>query len=402
MWSLLSIIDELVRSVRASMGGGARSPLRLDDLIGLREPAEEGGGVRVVVYEASSRLLIPRSFSRVPMNVEVSAVDSSSRSVESPPFDLVVAAVVSSSRKRPVIGEWPRSSGLAGGGPPFIYVLNNIEPINGVLGLVDGGGALTSLNPAGEPYDRDYSLAQAMDEARTSLETWMAESLVDSGVDIVILDGSLYHVPRGLLSQGTGQRVVRAWRALIESRIRAIRRLEAAGIPVVGLVKRVERSSLLSRARGLEGALASCGASVEGPASDRAIIDLALRSCRAGAPGRIVVTPKVRVETGFGAEKIAEYVVIPSSPFDSRPLSYKVYRLEYTEKSLGLLEGMGLEPSGVIALETVLTGSLAPRSVVLADSRARSLASALQYLIASALVSKGLPIGYSTGVEVAS
>lgn len=183
------------------------------------------------------------------------------------------------------------------------------------------------------------------------------------------------------------------WVKLLEGRIKAIRGLESRGVPVIGVVKRVEKSTILSRTRGLEGIR---GDVLEG---DRSVVLKLMATIDERVPGRIYVTPRIIVRTpqlpGIGVlEKVVQYVVIPPGKYQLSPPLVRVYRLEYTLRTLDILQGMGLEPDSVIGGDSVGKGALEPLSIRLSDMRASFLSYAFKKALLMNIISVGAPLSY--------
>ncbi len=393
----------LAEALSAPSGGAsARSVLRLEDLIEARSSLEDAGMASVELLEGQARLLMPIQPVRVEQlarrGVEaVVGVDSSSRHLETPPADIVVGSV-SAVAWGGWGAEWPSVSGvdaLPGVKPPFIYVLPNYPGVD-----VSVPGAST-VNPAGRPFDEDYSVHQALDEMRVSLENWMLSALSQllGRGSAVLLDGPVFLVAKAVLGS-VPSKYSESWRALLESRLGALSSLESRGVAVVGVVKRVERSRLMSQAAGLERLLAQCGVG-GGSAGDRAIIDAALRrGCFKWRPGSVLRTPKLAVSLGEAGVKVVEYLVVPAGGYQLSTATARVYRLEYTEGTLEDLRSVGLEPAHVFLADSVARGSLEPVTIAASDWRSSRVSRGLRRALAAALRSRGVSISYSSMVEV--
>lgn len=385
----------------------AASALRLSDLIQVRAPIEDLGAGGARVYEASPTILSPRTplprRHALRRRIVFAGVDSGSRGVETPLAGVAVAAV-SASLSAPVeLFDWPPlHPGLEppGDGPPFLRILPNWVGWDPPLPPV-----ATARNPSGERYGPDYSMAQALDEARVCLENWALNQLAGlagrlGGAGLVVLvDGPLYLVP-GALADGGASRVYReAWRRLLEERIRAVRALEALGVPVIGVVKRVSRSRILHRTRGLEGLVESCVG--PGEHSDEMIVYRAYTSCTRRVPGRIYRTPIIAVEAPLpGVVKLVEYLAVPPGRWQSGPEGVRIARLEYTEETLSILrDRLGIEPYQAYALSSIASGGLQPLVIVASDRRSRSIARSLARFLERELARRGIPLSYETALE---
>ncbi|MEB3852112.1 MAG: DNA double-strand break repair nuclease NurA [Desulfurococcales archaeon] len=417
--ALSRLLRRTVEAIATASAGAPRlvqSPLRLSDLVELRAPLEDLGPDTVRVHEQTPHLLSPRSPApsrRSPLSrgeTVIAGVDSGSRALETPPAGIAVAAVAATLtaplaraglRVEAIL--WPPippapTAPLAG--PPFIRVLPNWEGPEPELPEF-----AASTNPAGARYGPEYSMAQALDEARVTLENWALRSLaaaVESappgeGRLAVLVDGPVLLVPGALERPGSPPAYREAWERLLSERLAAVERLEALGVPVIGVVKRVSRSRLLSRARGLEGRLEACLGPLE--ASDEALIHRAYAACARRAPGRIYRSPILEVRSAAGS-KLAEYLVVPRGKWQVGPGSVVIVRLEYTPGSLELVrEHLRAEPYHVYARASVLAGSVQPLVIAASDRRARTAARAVARSLARELAVAGVPLSYESEVE---
>jgi len=395
---------ESISEAPSRAGRIAPSLLRLSDLVQVRAPLEDLGAPGARVYEAAPTLLAPRR--PLPARLRVRpwfvGIDSGSRGVETPLAGIAIAAVSVSLSAPLELFDWPPiHPGLEPPrwGPPFVRILPNWEGWDPPL---PPGAA--SVNPAGERYGPEYSMAQALDEARVSLENWALSVLPEAveggpGGLVVLVDGPLYLVPGALANSGAPRVYREAWERLLGERVEAVRRLEALGVPVIGVVKRVSRSRILSRAQGLGDLVESCVG--PGDHGDEMVVYRAYASCARRIPGRIYRTPIVRVDPpGIGAPKLVEYLAIPPGRWQSGPEGVRITRLEYTERGLALLrEELGLEPYQLYSLSSIASGSLLPLVLLASDRRSRTIARALARFLRRELARRGVPLSYETVVE---
>ena len=401
----LSLASSLRRALESIRGQGSsvegRRVLTLGSLLDL-ESVEDAGLFKSRLYEYSSRLLIPRLISRdMPDGMNLAAIDSSSRLVETVSRMLVITVVSVSSWSPLEVYDYPevyRYPVRPGGLKPFIAVVPG--------GVFDF--PLTGLNPNGVEYGSGYDIYQVMDEWRVFMENWMLEDLIPRlasisgrGVRLIVLvDGPLTLVP-GVLANSHGFRVeADAWSRLLMDRVKALRLLEDNGIPVIGVVKRVEKSRILSSTPVLSDRVRECvGGDMAG---DRAILYMLQSSgCVKWSPGRLLTTPRIVVEPSVGGapDKIVEYILIPPGRWQASPHKSRVYRIEYTMGSLELLRSWRLEPHHVIALDSIYRGSLEPVTLKYSDRRAKMISRALRGVVARWLSINRIPVSY--GSEVA-
>ncbi len=393
MTSLSRVVEAIRRASSASLTFVSRSVLRLEDVIWVREPVEDSGEFSASLMEYSSRFLVARRPYRDSVMFTPVGVDSSSRHVETPVADVIVGSVAALSSLGSFGFEWPSVSSLryAGRLHPIFYILSN----TGIQFSLEDP-LVSTANPSGRPFDINYSVGEACDEMRVSIENWALDvlrELLEVHVNpVVMVDGPLYVVTKAL-TRDVPVWLRSVWVKLLEDRVKAIRSLESRGIPVIGVVKRVEKSTILSRTRGLEGLR---GDVLEG---DRSIILKAMTAIGDRVPGRIYVTPKIMVRTPqlpeIGVlEKVVQYVVIPPGKYQLSPPLVRVYRLEYTLRTLDILHSMGLEPDLIIGGDSVGRGALEPLSIRLADLRASFLSHAFKKALLMNIISVGAPLSY--------
>jgi len=374
----------------------------------MREYVEDTGGYTVIPEETPHRLLRPIMASTVERWARRSApveagVDSSSRPLETSVGALAVGGAASAAPGLYPLAEWPSLHGLyGGGGPGFVAVI-------GVRAR--GSWPLVAESPAGYSYE-EYSLEQALDEMRVSLENWLLSGPVlewarrarRAGMaPVVLVDGPV--VPVTMAFQG-GARTVgdsryrEAWRRLVEERLDAIRRLERAGAAVVGVVKRLGKSTILSRLAGAVRGLERLARS--GVGDQRMLYYLYQRETR-WLPGRVYASPRLRViitrDGEVAVEKIVEYLAVPPGKWSRSPGAARFYRVEYTEGSRKLLERLGARGVYPVVHDSVLRGSLEPVEIAASDRRARQITRSLRGLIAGLLVREGVPLEYRALME---
>jgi len=409
--SLLSLVEVaagIARMVNQAGGVGGPSLLRLSDALESRTPLEDlGEGLAVEVLEWSSRLLHP---SRVPRGGGgiVVGVDSSARAVETPGANIIVGAVSVSSSVRPVLGDWPPVFGppLPMVDEPFIYVLPYGDPEPGW----DAGVGVEARNPAGYPYGPDYSLEQAKDEVRVRLENAALASLLEAAREgvlgegsVVLVDGPLFLVAGALARPGVPVEYRAAWERLLEDRVRLVRGLERLGVRVVGVVKRIDRARLFEGNPRLRGLAASCVG--EERFTDKMVLYRALDAphCSRRVPGRVYTSPPLLVRSLAGAEKVAQYLVVPVSRIRHTPEAAVYLRAEESLEAWRADREAGVRgPVHHVLLDSVVRGSLEPVTVKLSDQRAKEATMGLRQLVVLGALRGRVPVSYASEVEVAA
>lgn len=410
----MAIIQEIMSkltsllSLKGVSGASPHLVLSLDEVLeagGVDEP----GSVRTRVEYHYSKLLIPRYFKRGQLGRTVHVgVDSSSRSLATPHMVVVVGSLAVSLGSAMESFTWPpiHGDGLERG-PPFIALI----PYTEYYGEASLPPFILSRRVAEPKQSPWHGLQQVSRELRVSMENWALENvraIVDElagshgagGPLVVMLDGPIFIAPEaGGLPAEQGA----AWRELMRARVMAIEAAESRGIPVIGVVKRVESSTILSRTREFIERAERCVGDAK-PMADLALIHLILRSgCDEERRGGLMFTPKIRVEYGQGwaPGKIVEYAVLLPSAWHSYSYKARVFRLEVTQRSLEILRDHGLDPESVLAGDTLARGSLEPASILISDKMAKAVSSAIKKSLIASLLSGETPLTYdeARGVE---
>ncbi|MCE4625983.1 MAG: DNA double-strand break repair nuclease NurA [Desulfurococcales archaeon] len=388
-------------------------PVRLlDRLIDFKWHVEEGGNYRVSPLEFSRRFLGPRRADVIAKRLKrlkpfIIGVDSSSRAVGTA-FGAVVVGAVAVSHPGGIL-EWPpiRSNSVEGG-PPFVALVG-AEPPTSLEGY------LRVVSPGGDSYV-DYSVEQVLDELRLDLENWAlggpVRTIVEEAVlrgfqPVVLVDGPVYPVTMAFQRgpQPGREDYWRSMESLLKARRRAVEGLERLGAIVVGVVKRIERSTIISRlAQTLGENMRGLPPGQYGDAHALYHYYQAIASQDRLREGRVLTS--IRAEVLFTAlpigelDKVVEYIVIPPGKWNHYPGAAKYYRTETSPSSNRALEGHDLRPSYPVVWDSVVRGSLQPISVAAADRVSSGLTRALTSLIARHTLMTGLPLTYSSEIEM--
>ncbi len=396
---IVGVARRIIEAVNRPGEAKPPSPLRLDQAILARSPVEEAGPVKGRVLELYSRPLVARRPRPQWRPRLVVGVDSGSRSFETPGASFVVSAVSVSSNLVPGLGDHPGllARQLPGVREAFVRILPN----DGVE-LDDGPGWVSLENPAGHRYHGEYSLAQAMDEARVALENAALHTLAEAGEGglldldgaLVLVDGPLYPATTAIYHAEVREEYREAWRTLLASRIEAVERLERLGARVAGVVKRIQKARLIPSIPGLRERVEECAGQAS---TDLMALHASLRGrCAPKAPGRVYATPAFTFRSAGVPERVARYAVVPASRGAVAGVSARFYRVETT---LTQWAG-GHDPLDSLLADSVARGSQAPVTIALSDRRARTTAGLLQQLLYTGAVEARVPASYSSELEV--
>lgn len=411
---IIEIARKTIKQASKSKNQTLPSILRLDEAILARTPSDDIGETKVEAVELYPRILqsIKAPGDKKLRDTIIIGVDSSSRLIDTPTASIIVASVSVSSSKIPGLGDWPPLFGreIPGIEEPFITILPTSDDYE-----VDDYDYITTSNPAGIKYHRDYSVYQALDEARIRLENKSLEKIADileeskPNRDVLILiDGPLYLVTGAITRPGVPFEYKRAWEHLSTQRIRIVSRLEASGARVYGIVKRIERASLLQKDPNLDTRIRNCIG--EGRYNDKLVLYRSLenRLCTKITPpnggGYALTSSSLKIEyTGHSASKIAQYVVIPQPRWTPNPYASRYYRVEESYDSWNENEGRWhnyRSPAAGLLLDSVSRGTTEPVTIKYSDRRAKEITAYLKTIIVMEAARNNVPISYSNEIEV--
>lgn len=349
----------------------------------------------------------------------VIGLDSSTRMISTPFLSIAVVAATVYSRilgelydVPPLMPSYPLNIDP----PPSIAVLGVRQPWH-----EEGLEGVVTRSPAGVPYDKSYNRFILLDELRTTTETYLLQGLIGNMGKLslrgrrpfIFIDGPVYHTPLllrqhyGLIKSGGRSRgrldeYVESWRVMLSNRVRALREGIDKGIPIAGVVKRLEKSSLLPGCGEYHDVLRRNGLDFPIPDNDQAFIDVlitwAMRRRLIGYPLKPLLIGPFRIEPSASLiseyvedapVKIAYYYVMPLYRYAR--IHYRVFRIEYIEPALDFLDE---NPHTPVIQDTLGAGSVLPLSILYADKRAKALSRSLSYMVARYLELGGLPLTY--------
>ncbi|MET1159918.1 MAG: DNA double-strand break repair nuclease NurA [Thermoprotei archaeon] len=330
--------------------------------------------------------------------MDLYAIDSSSRVIDTPYVFIAVGAVTAVNRFKRRVLDYPNISSLLLGESmyDFIVVVPELEIRDSDIYIKLRELGITTCNPAGLTYTPTYNKYVILDELRLKLENIMLEKLLDiEHNSIVFLDGTIYYTPplvyqanelHGVRDEHI-EHYIRSWSILVSERIKLIDKLvREKGTSVYGIVKRLNKSNLLSRVDPLN--ISS------GRVNDEVYLSIttSLLKRKYGVNKPFYIGP-IEYNPGKTPVKLPTkqlyYVAIPRRGLHSnvnRYGDYAYYRIEVLRDLAGKTEDQ--EILTPILLDSLSTGSSLPLTLLLADNRAKKLSHALVNYILRAI---GIP-----------
>ncbi len=335
-------------------------------------------------------LIVINEFSRGDLS-SVMGVDSSSRFIDTPYFFMGIGSVSVYNRVLRSGFDCPDVYGVIygsrGSGCEWLLVVGN--------GLDKGGQfpeQIVTRNPAGYPYTAGYNRLMALNELRLRLESYALNNIVDDYGRIILVDGPIYHIPSifTVYLRGGGykseslRKYYESWRILLRERINALNRLIGKGFRIIGIVKRLEYSTLLSRIDPLN--ILKSNARI----NDHTYLSIAANNIagKGGAKPFILGPFKYRNKGIIDElpERIGYYVGLPRRREARYSSNYVFYRVELLENDPELLN--------IVLTDSLGSGALLPLTILLVDSRAKKLSGGLRNYLLRLIENKGIPLTY--------
>ncbi|WP_292319094.1 DNA double-strand break repair nuclease NurA [Caldisphaera sp.] len=361
--------------------------LTLKDIIGNDDLNEMETNVEL--YEYSSRFFNNKKIIQ-DKNFFMIGIDSSSRAIMTPEADIMISAVSISGQGPVELSDWPYLYPDLAYIPvkpePFIYVASDdLDLSDNLNGAISQIGFLNS----------EDDISKFMDYSRLKLESW---ALIEPSYAlgkyfkgknkkfVVLLDGPIF-----LLDNKNDNLKFE----LMINRAKSVELLEAQNIPVIGIVKRLERGKILGKLQEFSAIFDQCIGHYSN-FNDLLIIQKMLySSCYNNYYGKILTTPKIKIKSD-GLEKIVEYVLIPPSRYQSISKG-RIFRLEYTEKTLEILTNIyNTEPVQMLINDSITKQSSESITIAYSDKRGKMITQVLKDLLINTIVGRGAPISYDT------
>jgi len=318
-------------------------------------------------------------------------LDSSSRVVDTPYLFIAIGSATLINRFTGDSIDYPNITDVLTGGRGdyrYIVLIPEIEGYEDRLETIEKLNVITK-NPAGYPYTYKYNKYVVLDELRLSLENNILKQIIydDRFRDLYLfIDGPIYYTPPLLyqLNEMHGVRdelikqYVEAWRTLVLERINILSKLmKEKNITVLGIVKRLNKSNVLSRIDPLS--ISSRSMSDEAYLTVLSTIRYSDKKVSPFIAGPLIYDPGLPYIDL--PRKTIYYVGVPKRfSIGSLYRSFTFYRVEFIEGSSTFIDP--------VIYDSVYSGSTLPLTILIADSKSKKMTAAItNYIIRLA----GLP-----------
>lgn len=323
------------------------------------------------------------------------ALDSSSRVVETPYIFVALSAASVFSRFTGRGVDIPGIGSLTGVEEPtcrHIVVIPEVERAGFDSTSLENNPAVLTKNPVGIPYNSTYNKYALLNELRLHVENCVLEESIKRGVitrgSVLFLDGPLIYPSIQALDHSITplerKTYVEAVEHLNKTRVKLLRILVEEGVQVVSIVKRLNRSYILS-------AVDPVNLS-QGKSNDEVYLSALVFSRRELHGKHLVLGPLVlKQKAGYGLSRFIWYIGISRRPYPLRGGlgNYVFYRVEAPE---GSHENEVLR---YVVYDSVHAGSTVPLSLLIVDRRVKKITSSLvNYVLYNAGLSEEATIRY--------
>ncbi|MEM1846018.1 MAG: DNA double-strand break repair nuclease NurA [Desulfurococcaceae archaeon] len=306
------------------------------------------------------------------------AIDSSSRTVDTPYLFVAIGSTTCINRFRNIYIDYPDITSVFSKRNTHYRYIVLIPEITGLsetqFNELKNNGIIID-NPNGIIYDSKYSKYVVLDELRLRLENNMLEIILsDDRIrdSYIFIDGAIYYTPPVIYHYNELHSIrdkyikeyIESWKILVCRRIELINKLYSEkNNYVIGIVKRLQRSNLLSRIDPLN---ISTG-SLNDETYLSIYIDKLIRenSVKPYTIGPLLYNPSSDL-VKLPVKRIY-YFAIPrrTGLIENSLKTYVFFRAEALYN-----DNEWIKP---IIYDTIYSGSTIPLSILLADSRARKI-----------------------------
>ena len=341
------------------------------------------------------------------------AIDGSNRNIDTPYAFTTIASGSIVSERLGVLLDYPAAW--------FDYPLNidSTIPYIGVAPdadnvILDLPPSATQYSPIGKLYDSNYNRHQIVDEIRARVENILLsiiphvddKSFIGLKHRVVIVDGPLYHIPRGLFEENVEEYYIKAWRKILLDRIRTIMILDSRKIVTIGVVKRIERSKILSKSQEFKDKVKRIMRIKVTGENDLVIVDRLIGEALAQGiintplhpfligPFKIKTNIRDALKLRSVPLKVIGYVFIPYHPYSL--INHRVLRIEVSES---MYRVFGETVFSWVAYDAIDHSTTIPYSLHLAHSRCNKWCTMLFAYYTSYYSCAGIPLTYDTKLQ---
>jgi len=384
---MISGVAELIKAL--SMFTAGKERIARDDMsrierlydyleytMGEKQVVAREGGVKWIESLARNRY------------TNIYAVDSSSRVIDTPYVFVALGASTAVNRFIGYARDYPDLNAVLGAKKgekyKYIAIVPEVEKKQAIKQYNAEEYGVITKNPAGYGYTPRYSKYVILDELRLMLENMILEEILNEDVhdSYVLIDGPIYFTPplvyqvnelHGVKDELLNK-YVEGWQILVSKRIKLVEKLNRENnVAVLGIVKRLNRSIILSKTDPLR-----IGGRVNDQVYMSILSSMLARRENANKPfylGPITYDPgNTPIEL---PRKDLYYIALPRRREYTKGAIYPDYVYYRVEAIAGYKDL--LEP---VIYDSLHSGSLLPLSILLADSRAKKLSTALvNYLL---------------------
>ncbi|MCD6301051.1 MAG: DNA double-strand break repair nuclease NurA, partial [Staphylothermus sp.] len=311
--------------------------------------------------------------------INILGLDSSSRVIDTPYIFIGVGSAFIISRTKGALIKCPDFSNFILSpkkNTEFCKFLSIVPEVEGLRSFVEENFAEVAYlkNPNGIPYDQFYNKYAVLDELRTRLENEVLKLLVKGYTlndSLLFLDGPLYFIPADFYqyinkrTNNTNNRIyVNSWITLMKEKTKIIKQAYEKRIPIIGIVKRIYRSTLLSKTDPFN----ICDK--KSFINDEAYLSIIIHKYFKMNRPKIIVLGPIKYTVPNPdilnlPEKTVYYLCIPRRIFtESNYQNYMFFRIEYfPDKRLYELT----DPVKIVLYDSVGMGTLLPLTILIVD-----------------------------------
>ncbi len=331
--------------------------------------------------------------------INILGLDSSSRVIDTPYIFIGVGSAFIISRTKGALVKCPDFYDFILSSKKNRYpcrFLSIVPEVEGIRDFIEENFAEIAYlkNPNNIPYDQFYNKYAILDELRTRLENTVLKQLIHEyniyEPTLLFLDGPLYFIPADLhqymyrkTSNLNNNVYVNAWITLMNEKTRIIKQAYEKNIPVIGIVKRIYRSTLLSKTDPFE----ICDK--KSYINDEAYLSIVINKYLRNKEPKIIVLGPIKYSVPRTnmldlPEKIIYYICIPKRKIigETSYKNYVFYRIEYfPDKKLYEIT----DPVKIALYDSIGMGTTIPLTILLVDKIVKKMTAGITSYILRAM-----------------